>query len=718
MDDLRFFQLFGDIDADIVQQANDDLNAWQESQKGVVVRAGSPRKMPLKIVFASVACAAAVFGAVFMLRNYLKNGFMYEPVNSSDSSVQSGENSVTEIEYSLNSDVMWAIGKTMGELTERYGEETGGGGRYQFKNGYGTYGYDDGECKSVLVKASDLLIGDLSTVTLDNIVSKFGFEVVLFDPENNTPGLYDLYDDFKVAYFTHPSYKNITFLMEYKTSGFDEDTTFLIKPSDNNSLESMSNPLSRTECEQIVTLFKDWGDLDYNIHPDQTNTSRPDYFPECVDASQFFTEEVTTIDGYRTYTEYFYLIASGDFATEEGFNRKLDGMFTEKFKEQYKGSSSWRDFRFKDGEVYVSGFNHYSETEPKIRVWLEIKSVDETTVELSVMDFGDDNAREYTATLFKTKGGDFKIDEVGDGSFFEIPSLFHYKNIEVIVNWQGKTLFTLVDNSSTSEGEPTFLIGPDGNAILTSEITRLENTDKTAETLTKDDLFAHVYCDGFAYYKEPCGVGYDSYKNPELFDGYKFLGEIPENKNEWKRVNVGDEIFGLKVKSATAHFFVNDFDNYTFPERYFSNNGNGIELEGTIEVEGFLQVNNHSAFYPNTSELMWFYPSSVNLPLTPYEFYVDEEKGFTTVFNVCGLYNLGSEFVCAGEFDYFNLGYYRDAGCNMDGIGTGDIVYARVTLSNISCYGDGATATLEKVELLSDILAHVDDELGAKPFEP
>lgn len=259
---------------------------------------------------------------------------------------------------------------------------------------------------------------------------------------------------------------------------------------------------------------------------------------------------------------------------------------------------------------------------------------------------------------------------------------------------------------SKPAGEPTFLIGPDGKAILTSEITRLENTDKTAETLTEDDLWAYVYCDGFAYYKESCGVGYDSYNSPELFDGYDFLGEVPENKNEWKRVNVGDEICGLKVKSATAKFCVNDWEEYTFPARYFYDNENGIELEGTIEVEGFLQVNIHNVMYPTEDEYMWFYPSAADLPLgpSPY-FYLNRVKEF----DVRGVFNHIGEFYCAGEFDKFFLGYYRDADCDMDGIGVGDVAYARVTLGNIKCVGNSAYATLEKVELLSDILAHDED---------
>ena len=278
------------------------------------------------------------------------------------------------------------------------------------------------------------------------------------------------------------------------------------------------------------------------------------------------------------------------------------------------------------------------------------------------------------------------------------------------------------DGTSIPSGEPTFLIGPDGKAILTSEITRLENTDKTAETLTKDDLWADIYCDGFAYYKEPCGIGYDNYKNPEMFGKQQFgtfyIGEEPENTNEWKRVYVGDEIFGLKVKSATAHFAVNDWDDLKFPARYFYDNANGIELEGTIEVEGYLQVLNYITKYPTQGGLMFFYPAVIDLPLSPgASGPKDEETGFTTRFGKNSVYDHIDEFMSAGEFGDIGLGYIADANCDMDGLGVGDIAYARVTLSNIKCSSNRATATLEKVELISDILAHDDNDPGAQPPE-
>lgn len=262
---------------------------------------------------------------------------------------------------------------------------------------------------------------------------------------------------------------------------------------------------------------------------------------------------------------------------------------------------------------------------------------------------------------------------------------------------------------SEPQGEPTFLIGLDGKAVLTSEITRLENTDKTAETLTKDDLEAKVYCEGFAYYKEPLNIGYNSYKNPELFNEYKFLGDIPENKNEWKRVYVGDEICGLKVKSASVNFYVNDWDTYKFPERYVRANENRIEFEGTIEVEGFLEVNNDSVQYPESNGLMWFYPTSIDLPIVPTSLDLNKEKGFVRRFGVTGTYNQSESFLSFGEFKEVNLGRVDDVQCDMDGIGTGDIAYVRVTLKDIGV-GAAIGAKLENVERLSEILAHTADD--------
>lgn len=262
------------------------------------------------------------------------------------------------------------------------------------------------------------------------------------------------------------------------------------------------------------------------------------------------------------------------------------------------------------------------------------------------------------------------------------------------------------------QGEPTFLIGLDGKAILTSEITRLENTDKTAETLTENDLWAEAYCDGFIYVKEPSGVAFNSYKNPELFDGYYYLGDEVENTNEWKRVYAGDEICGLKVKSAYTHFEINDFSDWSedgippLSERYLSVvSAGGCELEGTIELEGFLQVFPNYSMYPETSELVEFMPCESKLPITPLW-----QGRYSTSVKEQALFDHFGDPGIFGEYKSMQFGTLSEMTCDMDGIGHGDIAYARVTLGNISCGNGGILATLENVERISDILIHDEDE--------
>lgn len=259
---------------------------------------------------------------------------------------------------------------------------------------------------------------------------------------------------------------------------------------------------------------------------------------------------------------------------------------------------------------------------------------------------------------------------------------------------------------SVPMGEPTFLIGLDGKAILTSEITRLECTDKTVETLTEDDLYADIYCEGFTYVKLPLDEGYDNYHNPEMFDGYKFIGEAPVNKNEWRRVSVGDEICGLKVKSATAYFCVNDWRDV--PERHYSPQFSNVELEGSVEMEGFLQVTARSVNYPEIGETVWFYPVKNKLPIMPYINFNNETK-FDVPFESHWIFDV-SDLRYAGEGVDGAFGRLNDMVCDMDGLGVGDVAYARVTISGITLTSGAFAGTLESVELLSDILAHSADQ--------
>lgn len=269
--------------------------------------------------------------------------------------------------------------------------------------------------------------------------------------------------------------------------------------------------------------------------------------------------------------------------------------------------------------------------------------------------------------------------------------------------------------SSTPEapkGEPTFLIGLDGKAILTSEITRLENTNKTAETLTEDDLYADVICEGFTYMKEPAAAYYSTYKNPEMFDSREFIGEAEENKNEWRRVNVGDEICGLMVKKAQTHFYT--YNDFSFPARFFVPTNSFCEFEGTVELEGYLHVTAESSLYQVVTGSVNFYPCESKLPVMPNS-PDDDEIGFVSRFRNGEVYD-HPDIMMFTELNCISLGKLDETDCDLDGLGKGDVAYARVTLGDINLFcGGNGTATVQKVELLSDIIAHDDGTEARQP---
>lgn len=147
--------------------------------------------------------------------------------NESNPNEESSADAVT-----INGDVMWGMGKTYDEVTEKYGPVTVEdlNNVYMFENGYGKYVFG-GRCITIgEIPAKDLLDGDISTVTLDNIAEKCGFNVVpIYDSgDPNT-----MYEGYRLAYYTHPSYENVYFSMFYKESGFDETASFDVRLNDN-----------------------------------------------------------------------------------------------------------------------------------------------------------------------------------------------------------------------------------------------------------------------------------------------------------------------------------------------------------------------------------------------------------------------------------------------------------------------------------------------------
>lgn len=67
MDNKTFLQIFGEIDDKYIQQANEDINYWEESQIGISVHPSNTRRSSLRAAILSAACTAAAMLGVFVL---------------------------------------------------------------------------------------------------------------------------------------------------------------------------------------------------------------------------------------------------------------------------------------------------------------------------------------------------------------------------------------------------------------------------------------------------------------------------------------------------------------------------------------------------------------------------------------------------------------------------------------------------------------------------
>ncbi len=277
-------------------------------------------------------------------------------------------------------------------------------------------------------------------------------------------------------------------------------------------------------------------------------------------------------------------------------------------------------------------------------------------------------------------------------------------------------------------GTPTIFIGPDGNPIYDSEVTKLisykDDFSKKAAEITADDEYLTILCEGFQYFKEPGGVTYNSFDDPEMFDGLEFKGEMPENKNPWKRVNVGDEICGLKLKYAVSQFVMenkeaNDFEkrgtyyNCEQPDVYqFSKNGELVEFEGSITLTGFLSSCAPNYYFPDGG-FMDFTPVEDKLPVMCYDEFITQPDTYRLAAlggsGLCSIYENNISIRIKdpqGEIKNQQEIEFAD-----EELGIGDTVLARVTLSNIT-YGYGHyAADFSDVEILSDVLAHEGDQI-------
>ena len=245
------------------------------------------------------------------------------------------------------------------------------------------------------------------------------------------------------------------------------------------------------------------------------------------------------------------------------------------------------------------------------------------------------------------------------------------------------------------DGEPTFLICPDGEPVYTSEISGFyKYGERVLSDLVPDgegslENFEAIECDGFVYGYIP-KTAFNFVENPELFDFqtydsddrkyHYYNGEEYPKSSEYIRIYEGDKFGTLTVSRAYSIFsgeyrYLSD-EEKALPGAYLM--GGCLEFEGEIELTGYMLVEVDTLY--NSAGDLYFFPdskSSTAIPDISYHWDSDEGELYYEYFiSYAGFYG-----ICYG------LGNMNDYDIDLDGLKPGDdFVKVKVTLGDISVF--------------------------------
>ncbi|MBD5130288.1 MAG: hypothetical protein HDT43_10285 [Ruminococcaceae bacterium] len=261
----------------LINEIDERLIAEAEGNTEQPVEVVYEKRFPIKEIITLAACAAALVICVFTVMNFrqgitppdnsnssavIVNSSGSENVSSADSSDTSETSETSETSdtsdsesvipaptVSLNPEVIWGMHKTFDEVSARYGEITSGNHNvYNFENGFGRYVWDsygidpqqpDRDTNIEITEGNggvrmidnimphDLINGEFTALGFEDFASQCGFEIVSLGKDEP----YTMYDGYRTATFTHPSYENMIFWASYseETGVIDDDTLFTIK---------------------------------------------------------------------------------------------------------------------------------------------------------------------------------------------------------------------------------------------------------------------------------------------------------------------------------------------------------------------------------------------------------------------------------------------------------------------------------------------------------
>ena len=178
-------------------------------------------------------------------------------------------------------------------------------------------------------------------------------------------------------------------------------------------------------------------------------------------------------------------------------------------------------------------------------------------------------------------------------------------------------------SSNESVKEPptgdSFLIGLDGNAIPWEDITEADGTPLSELT---PETQCTITVNG-TYVGMPTKICRTNLDNPDVFDSEEFVfTDFPmTERTDYVRVKEGEELCGLKVKTAVSNFMGDRFS-------YGS-----LELEGEVGLTGYICIMADNVYGVGLVGDIVFIPSDceVNLPILGYiKFSPDEEIHYLT----------------------------------------------------------------------------------------
>lgn len=228
--------------------------------------------------------------------------------------------------------------------------------------------------------------------------------------------------------------------------------------------------------------------------------------------------------------------------------------------------------------------------------------------------------------------------------------------------------YTSMSSAETSEPVPESgfrlladVYGLAGDKITDDDITSV-TYDEQAE-LTEDSWF-YAICDGFAYIGEPTGICFNSIDNADIFDEttWTFDGLPQYAPTEYKRLEVGDEICGLTVKSALTEFYTDNVSEATksIPEIYFRYSS--AAFEGSVTMTGYLSIAPEDDYGIGEGDIFFVpAPDSELLPVMNYTF---DGSGIYNKLYISG----NNDFKWVTEYPTIRTGNINDSALNFSGI--------------------------------------------------